>query len=171
MPTEDHTSTTEMEDKKDTAITVRPRSGSKASTSSSSLKNVRVARFAEAITVDSPIEPKQPIPEPMTAKSALGNFYQPQPQPADVGFGYLSAPGGRESAMGVEMPYSPVTPLKSAMKTPKTATFGPRTGGNNPLSPTFKEEELLKVREKHTEKEQKRDLVCLFDTPDIRMDD
>jgi hypothetical protein len=48
---------------------------------------------------------------------------------------------------------TPRSPLKSAMKVPGTArSFA------NPLSPTFKEEQVLEAKEKSTEKEQARDL-------------
>ena len=86
-----------------------------------------------------------------------------QPQPADVGFGYL-----RNHHESVEMPntepngYEPMTPktplkspLKSAMKTPGAA---PRDLGKAILSPVF-QEEYLEKREKHTEKQQAKDIV------------
>ena len=86
-----------------------------------------------------------------------------QPQPADVGFGYINKHDS------VEMPdtdnhgyYPPTTPksplkspLKSAMKTPGAA---PKEL-NAVFSPTFKNEDLLEKQEKHTEKEQERDIV------------
>lgn len=53
------------------------------------------------------------------------------------------------------MPMTPRSPLKSAMKVPGT----PGRTLANPLSPTFREEEELEVKEKLTEKEQARDLV------------
>ena len=73
-----------------------------------------------------------------------------QSQPGDVGFGYIGG-GQRES---VAMPMTPRSPLKSAMKVPGT----PGKGFSNPMSPTFREEEMLEKREKTTEKDQKRDL-------------
>ena len=90
-----------------------------------------------------------------------------QPQISDVGFGYVNK---HES---VEMPDTddndyPVTartapksplksPLKSAMKTPGAA---PRDLGNAMFDPTVpREEVILEKQEKHTEKEQARDLV------------
>lgn len=45
--------------------------------------------------------------------------------------------------------------LKSAMKVPGT----PARKIENPLSPTFREEDLYEKRESKTEKEQARDLV------------
>lgn len=76
-----------------------------------------------------------------------------QPQPADVGFGYIN---DDSSVQAVNMPMTPKSPLKSAMKIPGT----PGRKFENPLSPTFREEEILEKRELSTEKEQKKDLVC-----------
>lgn len=145
--------------KKDLEVIVRPRTDSDSGESATpSLKTQRIARFAEATTVDSPVEqtygklPFSPLP-------TATQHYQPQLQPADIGFGYIgnrNSTYGASNMLGVEMPLSPTTPLKSAMKTPGAA---PRTGGDNPLSPTFKEEQILELREKSTEKEQAKDLV------------
>jgi hypothetical protein len=74
-----------------------------------------------------------------------------QAQPADVGFGYINGDSHRES---VNMPMTPKSPLKSALRVPGT----PARKFDNPLSPTFREEEILDKREKDTEKEQARDL-------------
>jgi hypothetical protein len=52
---------------------------------------------------------------------------------------------------------TPKTPLKSAMKVPGTPSA--KQFNNNPLSPTFREEEILEKRETSNEKEQARDLV------------
>jgi len=73
----------------------------------------------------------------------------PQSQPGDVGFGYIN---NRES---VAVPMTPKSPLKSAMRVPGT----PARRLENPLSPTFREEEVLEKKEAHTAKAQKRDLV------------
>lgn len=75
----------------------------------------------------------------------------PETQPADVGFGYINS--NRES---VNMPMSPTSPLKSAMKMPGTPGRGLNT---NPLSPTFREEQVLEKREESTDVEQVKDLV------------
>jgi hypothetical protein len=53
------------------------------------------------------------------------------------------------------VPMTPRSPLKSAMKVPGT----PGRALQNPMSPTFLEEQVLEKREKMTEKEQARDLV------------
>lgn len=129
-----------------------------------SLKSPRTARFAEATSVNSPIEPsktsRNPFADPPT------NHYMPQPQPSDVGFGYLSAQ--QPTASGVEIeetdheylppptPRSPLkSPLKSAMKSPGAAPRNFETV----LSPTFHEEETLEKAEQHTDKKQRKDLV------------
>lgn len=87
-----------------------------------------------------------------------------QPQVSDLGFGYVNK---HES---VEMPDTdyqppltartiPKSPLKSAMKTPGA----PPKDLHAILSPTFKEEQILEKTEKHTDKEQAKDVVsdCL----------
>jgi hypothetical protein len=71
-----------------------------------------------------------------------------QAQPGDIGFGYIN---NRES---VAVPMTPKTPLKSAMKVPGT----PARKFDNPLSPTFREEDMLEKQESATDKEQARDL-------------
>ncbi|KAL2180434.1 uncharacterized protein P884DRAFT_193220 [Thermothelomyces heterothallicus CBS 202.75] len=111
------------------------------STSSSLAKPPRTPRFAEATAVHSPVEPqKMPFSD---------RPQESQAQPGDVGFGYIG--GNRES---VAMPTAPKSPLKSAMKVPGT----PGRALQNPLSPTFREEQILEDKEKATEKEQARDL-------------
>ena len=80
----------------------------------------------------------------------------PQPQPSDVGFGYMSEnqASKHSSFAGVEVPLTPNSPLKSALKPPGTPG---RLA--NPLSPTFHEEQILEKHEAHTEKENAKDLV------------
>lgn len=112
-----------------------------SSTSSSLAKPPRTPRFAEATAVNSPIEPKR---MPFSEKHEVA-----QSQPGDVGFGYI---GNRES---VAMPMTPKSPLKSAMRIPGTPG---RALTANPLSPTFREEQVLESKEKVTEKDQARDL-------------
>jgi len=72
-------------------------------------------------------------------------------QPSDIGFGYIND----QSRQPVEVPLTPASPLKSAMKVPGT----PGRKIDNPLSPTFREEQILEKHEEMTEKEQARDLV------------
>ncbi|KAL2259169.1 hypothetical protein VTK26DRAFT_7245 [Humicola hyalothermophila] len=113
------------------------------STSSSLAKPPRTPRFAEATAVHSPIEPQR---NPFSEKSETGDA-----QPGDVGFGYIGAGANRDS---VAVPMTPKSPLKSALKAPGA----PSRSFANPLSPTFREEQILEAREKSTEKEQARDL-------------
>ncbi|OTA64646.1 hypothetical protein K449DRAFT_404162 [Hypoxylon sp. EC38] len=115
------------------------RSSSSASSSTASLKPPRTPRFAEATTVYSPVEDRS-MPFGRDGKA----------QPADVGFGYIND-GSNEAG---NVPMTPKSPLKSAMRVPGT----PARKFDNPLSPTFREEEILEKREKDTDKEQARDL-------------
>ncbi|KAK3337273.1 hypothetical protein B0T19DRAFT_437938 [Cercophora scortea] len=121
-------------------------SSTETSTTSSSLqKPPRTPRFAEATAVHSPIEPRA---MPFSEKSQFAHA-----QPADVGFGYISNGANRES---VAMPMTPRSPLKSALKVPGTP--GRMFANQNPLSPTFREEQILENREKSTEKSQAKDI-------------
>lgn len=72
----------------------------------------------------------------------------PQSQPGDVGFGYIN---NRES---MAVPMTPKSPLKSALRVPGT----PARRLENPMSPTFAEEEVLEKKEARTAKAQKKDL-------------
>ena len=154
-----------MSDSRLKNVTIASRTSEDSSEGSStiapSLKSPRTARFAEATAVNSPIEPskagRSPFADPPTT------HYMAQPQISDVGFGYVNH---HES---VEMPNTPYngypntepplkSPLKSAMKTPGAA---PRDLGKAQVfSPTFTQDEMLEKREKHTEKQQAKDLVC-----------
>jgi hypothetical protein len=126
-------------------------STSSSGSSSASLKVPRTPRFAEATTVYSPIEPgdagRSPFADPPKTQS-----YMAQSQPSDIGFGYISQ---NDPSRQVEVPITPASPLKSAMKVPGT----PGRKIDNPLSPTFREEQILEKHEEMTEKEQAKDLV------------
>lgn len=133
--------------------------GSRTSTNSTSGLSIvtpRTARFAEATSVNSPIGPttvtKNPFADPPPQPAT--RHLMAQPQPSDVGFGYLSDNNGskRESYAGVEVPLTPASPLKSALKVPGTP------GRLNPLSPTFREEQILEKHEESTEKANAKDL-------------
>jgi len=80
-----------------------------------------------------------------------------QPQPSDVGFGYVNRHESVEmpDTDDNEYPNVPKTPLKSALKTPGAA---PR-GLQDFRSPTFREEDVLEKNEAFTEKKQADDLV------------
>ncbi|KAI1200581.1 hypothetical protein F5X97DRAFT_83288 [Nemania serpens] len=116
-------------------------------TTTSSLKPPRTPRFAEATTVHSPIEPptSNPFSDPGETSRAT------QARPADVGFGYINDDTRTQT---VNMPMTPKSPLKSAMKIPGT----PGRRFENLLSPTFREEDILEAREKDTEAAQKKDV-------------
>lgn len=130
---------------------------SNPSTSSSSPP--RTLRFTEATSAVSPIESSTQSPfsdPPAMAESSS------EPKVSDLGFGYVadnqpsnhaSAPIAPQSAGLRSNP--PQSPLKSAMKVPGTpGRFA------NPLSPTFKEEQILEYHEKKTEEENAKDVVC-----------
>ena len=156
---------------KEITITARPHAPRRESSNASSLKppslkSPRTARFAEATAVNSPIEPskagRSPFDDPPAATPTT--HYMAQPQVSDVGFGYVNKhesvemPDDDRDEYPTAMPKSPLkSPLKSAMKTPGAP---PRDIGNAIFSPTFKEEDILEKQEKHTDKEQARDVVC-----------
>lgn len=117
---------------------------SSGSSSHSSLKSPRTARFAEETTVISPVAGHSPFADPSPEKV-------PQPHVSDLGFGYVA--DSDPSRYATAPPLTPGSPLKSALKTPGTA----RT--LNPLSPTFREELKLEKEEKKSERENARDLV------------
>jgi len=146
-----------------TISTSRPRSTSGDSTSN---KTPRTARFAEATTVYSPIEPTQKSKDPFSDPPT--NHYQAQPQPADVGFGYLSRPNHESVEMEeTDRKYLPPPTPRSPLKSPlKSALKSPGALPKDPLSairsPTFQEEQNLEKAERDTDKEQVRDLVRLI---------
>jgi hypothetical protein len=139
-------------EKKRTEYFARERTST--SSSDQSLKVPRTPRFAEATTVYSPIEAgeesKSPFADP--PKTEKTQSFMAEAQPSDIGFGYINDP----SRAPVEVPLTPASPLKSAMKVPGT----PGRKIDNPLSPTFREEQILEKHEEMTEKEQAKDLVC-----------
>jgi hypothetical protein len=141
-------------DKKVTTITIERRS-SKDSLGGD-LRTPRTARFAEATSVYSPVDPpRSPLEYPT-------NHYKPQPQIGDTGFGYMQSVEMEETDRRYLPPPTPKTPLKSALKSPGAP---PRTPGGamsiGIMSPTFREEHQLEKREAFTDKEQAKDLVCL----------
>lgn len=124
--------------------------------STASLKLPRTPRFAEATTVYSPIEASEDSRSPF-ADPPKFQSYMAQSQPSDIGFGYISDndPSRHTQGVPVEFPVTPGSPLKSAMRIPGT----PGRKIDNPLSPTFREEQMLEKHEGLTEKEQAKDLV------------
>ncbi|KAF7929531.1 uncharacterized protein EAE98_005449 [Botrytis deweyae] len=137
----------------------QPRSSSDSSTASSasSLKVPRTPRFAEATAVYSPVDDKRsPFADPPSTSDShapKSQAYMAQSQPSDIGFGYISDNQRQSQGVPVEMPLTPSSPLKSALRVPGTP-------GRmmNPLSPTFREEQVLEKHEEMTEKEQVKDL-------------
>ena len=143
---------------KNSQVTVRPRTSS-SSSSGLSIKTPRTARFAEATSVNSPIGPTTAGRSPFANPIPTTQHLMPQPQPSDVGFGYMAEnqASKHSSFPGVEVPLTPHSPLKSALKPPGTPG---RLA--NPLSPTFDEEQILEKHEAHAEKENAKDLVRDF---------
>lgn len=128
---------------------VRKTSSDSTSTTSSLGKPPRTPRFAEATSIHSPIEPR-----------GDADVF-PESQPGDIGFGYLNNNNkNNNNRESVTMPLSPRSPLKSAMRMPNTPGRG-----LNPLSPTFREEQVLEKREASTDVEQANDLVCTSTIP------
>ena len=62
--------------------------------------------------------------------------------------------GDREKHTSIEVPLTPRSPMRSALKVPGTP-------GRfiDPRSPTFKEEKALEVQEEKTEKQNAKDIV------------
>ncbi|KAG8525409.1 uncharacterized protein KY384_009053 [Bacidia gigantensis] len=137
---------------KSTNVLVRSTTSS-SSSSRPSLSSPRTARFAEATSINSPVDPSQarnPFKDPPKPST---RHLMPEPQPSDVGFGYVSDQQASKHTSFAEVPITPNSPLKSALKVPGTP------GNKNPLSPTFKEEEDLEKAEGKTEKQNAKDLV------------
>jgi hypothetical protein len=122
-----------------------------SSSSTLSLKTPRTARFAEATTVHSPVKGPNESRSPFADPPKMEN----EPKPSDIGFGYISNDTVEQQATMNSDPNGQAgTPLKSALKTPGTP-------GRllNPLSPTFREEQILEKEEQKTEISQAKDLV------------
>lgn len=135
------------EKRRPAALNLTPaRTGTSDSSSSDGSLRVpgpRTPRFAEATSVHSPVDARSPFADPPEKSEAIHS------QPGDIGFGYIN---NRESAT---VPMTPKSPLKSAMRVPGT----PARQFTNPLSPTFREEQMLEKRETSTDQEQARDVV------------
>ncbi|MCJ1404701.1 hypothetical protein MMC11_007927 [Xylographa trunciseda] len=138
------------EEKKGPQVSVRPRTSSSSSTLS--IKTPRTARFAEATSVNSPIGPTLNSRNPFAGPPIITTHLAPQPQPSDIGFGYMSQ-GDMLKHTSIEVPLTPRSPMKSALKPPGTP-------GRflDPRSPTFQEEVNLEKEELKTEKQNAADL-------------
>jgi hypothetical protein len=147
---------------KPTLISTRPRTPSDSS-SSLSLKSPRTARFAEATAVYSPIEPSKEAKSPFADPPQMATEHKP----SDVGFGYITNNDASRDAQlpnenNPSTPAPPLSPLKSPMKSALKIPGTPARKFDNPLSPTFKEEQVLEKEEKNTEKRQASDLVSIL---------
>lgn len=146
----------DLDEKAEIKATTRSlRTNSTASTTPS-VNPVRRARFAEATSVLSPAagpgEHRSPFADP--TMDHAGN--SDGPKPSDVGFGYISDNQPVEQHAILRDPNGAAgAPLKSALKTPGTASRL-----LNPLSPTFREEQILEKEEEKTDVQQAKDLVC-----------
>lgn len=134
---------------KETSTTTR----SVRTNSEDSISTPRKTRFAEATSVHSPVKGpndfKSPFAQPAMTMATTDH------KPSDVGFGYIADNGPVEQHATIPVSYGPGgQPLKSALKTPGTAARL-----INPLSPTFREEEMLEREEEKTEKQQANDIV------------
>ena len=140
---------------KSSQVLVRARTSS-SSSSGLTLQTPRTARFAEATSVNSPVGSSTAGRNPFLDPPVATQHLMPQAQPSDVGFGYLAdgQASKHSSYAQVEVPLTPNSPLKSALKPPGTPG---RLA--NPLSPTFREEQILEKREEHTEKQNAKDVV------------
>ena len=125
-----------------------PQAGSSSDTRGPSLKSPRTGRFAEATSVQSPVEHTESSASPFADPPSQS---QSQHDVSDVGFGYVSA---NDPARHASHFPPPASPLKSALKTPGTPGRA-----LNPLSPTFREEYFAEKHEKVAEKENARDIV------------
>lgn len=149
-----------------TITSTRPRNDS--TTSDASIKSPRTARFAEATSVHSPIEPAQSS-LPFRNLTPPTNHYAPQPQPSDIGFSYTHhSIEMEETDRNYLPPPTPKSPLKSPLKSALKSPGLPRNA-TNPLSPSFQDvggyENHLEKREVQTEKEQAKDLVSFVFIP------
>ena len=138
------------DEKKRTPVIYTSRERKSSNASSLTLRTPKTARFTEATSVHSPIT--GPTKNPFAgAPIVTTTHYSPQPQVGDLGFGYMSSDSVRQTT--VEVPLTPKTPMKSALKPPGTP-------GRfiDPRSPTFKQEVALEKEEGKTDKQNAKDL-------------
>lgn len=120
----------------------------------SSLNSPRTTRFAEATSVQSPVESQSPFADPITQPQQQQQQQKTTPPDvSDFGFGYVSNSDPAQYASHHQAPATPASPLKSALKVPGTPG---RT--LNPMSPTFKEEFYVEKHEQIADKENARDV-------------
>ncbi|KAI9853394.1 MAG: hypothetical protein M1824_001295 [Vezdaea acicularis] len=149
-------------------MTILTRSRTSSDSSIPSLKTPRTPRFAEATAVNSPIDGptkagKSPFDDPPEATTT---HFKPQPQPSDVGFGYISDNNPTHQVAYVPMDEEKrgmASPLKSAMKVPGSARkmdnpLSPSFQEPSILSPTWKEEKAVEEAEKKNDIDQAKDI-------------
>ena len=155
-------SSEDLDEKSEIKATTRSlRTNSTASTRSSSSGGnqapPRRARFAEATSVFSPASGPGENQSPFADPKMEGPSSREPHKPSDVGFGYISDNRPVEQNVYIRSDPNDLggAPLKSALKTPGTASRM-----LNPLSPTFREEQMLEKEEMKTDVQQAKDLVC-----------
>jgi hypothetical protein len=141
------------------SIRTNSTASTRSSTAGTNQPGARRARFAEATSVFSPAsgpgENQSPFADPPSSRMDGPDASQ-APKPSDVGFGYISDNQPVEQNVYIRSDPNGAAgvPLKSALKTPGTASRM-----LNPLSPTFREEQMLEKEEMKTEIQQAKDLV------------
>ncbi|EXJ79345.1 hypothetical protein A1O3_08847 [Capronia epimyces CBS 606.96] len=146
--------TIDLDEKSDINATARSIRTNSTASSTRSANPVRRTRFAEATSVLSPAsgpgEHQSPFADPK-----MDNDNVDGPKPSDMGFGYISdsQPIEQHAIIRGDPNGSAGAPLKSALKTPGTASRM-----LNPLSPTFREEQVLEKEEEKTDVQQAKDL-------------
>lgn len=140
----------DFDEKADIKTTTRSLRTNSTASSTRSANPVRKARFAEATTVLSPAT------GPGEHQSPFADPKMDGPKPSDVGFGYIADNQPVEQYIKIKTDPNGFAgvPLKSALKTPGTSNRL-----LNPLSPTFREEQVLEKEEEKTEAQQAKDLV------------
>ncbi len=140
----------EFDEKSDMKATTRSMRTNSTTSSTASVGPHRKTRFAEATSVFSPASGPGEHDSPFEGRK--------MDNPADVGFGYIanSQPVEQHAIIRGDL-HGPAGPgLKSALKTPGTSSRL-----LNPLSPTFREEQMLDKEEAKTEVQQAKDLVSV----------
>ncbi|KAK5461012.1 hypothetical protein LTS15_003075 [Exophiala xenobiotica] len=140
----------DFDEKSEIKATTRSlRTNSTASSTRSVGNQIRKTRFAEATSVFSPAS------GPGEHQSPFADPRMEGPKPSDVGFGYIADSQPVEQFVTVrgDLNGTAGAPLKSALKTPGTSHRL-----LNPLSPTFREEQMLEKEEGKTDVQQAKDL-------------
>lgn len=139
-------------DEKENQVSTRSVRTNSSSSTTPSTAGSRKARFAEATSVMSPASGPGEHRMPFTKSKSTDDG----PKPSDVGFGYISdnQPTEQFATVRSDPNGKAGQPLKSALKTPGTASRL-----LDIRSPTFKEELALEKQEESTDEQQAKDLV------------